>query len=408
MRLRPLLAALALAAAPALAQTPPASAASAPTIRAEVAPPLQAAQKALNEKHFEEALRQVQAAAAVPGLTPYETFAIQRFRALAADNLRDHAQALEAYTAVLGSEYLEANLRGPLAERAANAAYALKDYERTVSWSQRALDAGTDSTLLRLRMAQAQHFAGRHAAAAQALADLAARQQAAGEVPGEPQLRLGVAVAAKIDEAAYGRALEALLARHPRPEVWADRLSRLSRQPGFDDRLALDVLRLGHAAGAWTTPEPWVALAEGAQRAGFVAEAAQVVEAGFARGLLGQGAQAAEHQALRERLQRQARADLPPDAKAAGGRDAAYQFSTGWDLYTRGQAAEGIALMQQAVQRGLPKQADDARLRLAGALVASGRGDEARPLLTALAGGGATDGLADLARLWLLRAGAKG
>lgn len=406
MKLRFLALLLALASTSVLAQTAPApaAAASGPTLRAEITPAMLAAQKALGEKNYDEAMLHIKAAQAVPGRTPYEAYAIDRFRALAAAGQRDMAQALEAYEAVLASPFLEAELRGPLMEQAANAAYGLKDWPKAALWGRRALDNGVGSTGARLRLAQSLYFQGQFPDAAATLADLAARQRAAGERPAEPQLRLQAANFAKLgDDAGFARTLEEMLAQAPKPELWADRLSRLSSQPGFDDRLALDVLRLGQRAQAWTTAEPLVALADGAQRAGFVAEARQVVETGFERGLLGQGAKAAEHQALRQKLQKQLQADLAPDIKAAAGRDAAYQFNTGWDLYTRGQAADGIALMQQALQRGLNKQADDARLRLATALAGAGRADEARPLLTALRDGGARDGLADLARLWLLQ-----
>jgi hypothetical protein len=398
---RCLAAVLMLVGASALAQTQPAA-----SIRPEVAPALQAAQKAINEKNFEEAMRQVNSAAAVPGLTPYESYVAQRFRALAADSLRDMKLALDSYAAVLDSPFLEAELRGPFADRASNAAHALKDYDAAVRWGRRALEGGVNTTVARLRLAQALYFQNQHPAAAEVLTELAARQRAASEKPAESQLRLVASNAARMnDDAAYVRALDDLLALYPKPEVWADRISRLMRMSGFDDRLTLDALRLGHQVRAWTSPEPWMALAENAQRAGFVAEARQVLEAGFERGVLGQGAKAAEHKALRERIQKQFQADVAPDPKAAAGRDAAYQFNTGWDLASRGQATEGIALMQQGVQRGLPRQADDARLRLAGALVAAGRAEEARPLFAALRDGGAKDGLADLARLWLIQIG---
>lgn len=406
MKLHTLALLLAIAAAPALAQAPaaPAAAASGPSLRPEITPAMLAAQKALGEKKYDEAMEHLKAAQAVPGRTPYEAFAIDRFRALAAAGLRDVPQALQAYEAVLVSPFLEPELRGPLAEQAANAAYGLKDWAKATLWGRRAVEQGAGGTGVRLRLAQSHYFLGQHADAAAVLADLAARQRGAGEKPGEPQLRLQASNFAKLnDEAGYARTLEDLLQQFPKPELWADRLSRLTSQAGFDDRLSIDALRLGQRVQAWTTPEPLLALADAAQRAGFVAEAGQVIEAGFERGVLGQGAKAAEHQALRQKLRTQLQADLPPDAKGAAARDATYQFTTGWDLVSRGQAAEGIALMQQALQRGLPKQADDARLRLASALAAAGRVDEARPLLTALRDGGAKDGLADLARLWLLQ-----
>jgi hypothetical protein len=53
------------------AQTAPAAAASAPTLRPEIAPPMLAAQKALGEKKYDEAMQHLKAAQAVPNRTPY-------------------------------------------------------------------------------------------------------------------------------------------------------------------------------------------------------------------------------------------------------------------------------------------------------------------------------------------------
>lgn len=63
-----------LAVGAAQAQSPAAAlapAASAPSMRAETAPTLQAAQKALNDRNFVEALNQLRLADAVPGKTPF-------------------------------------------------------------------------------------------------------------------------------------------------------------------------------------------------------------------------------------------------------------------------------------------------------------------------------------------------
>jgi tetratricopeptide (TPR) repeat protein len=399
-----------LAMGAAQAQTPAPTAASAPSMRAETAPTLQAAQKALNERNFAEALNQLRLADAVPGKTPFELYLVERLRFLAATGARDLPLALKSVEAALAAEPFEPELRATLMDQAANTAYALKDYERAVRWGQQSLQAGIQTPIARLRLAQALYFQGRHPAAAQVLDELASRQRAAGEKPGEPQLRLQASNLQKMkDDAGYAQALEALIASYPKPELWADRLARLPNQPGFDQRLLIDTLRLGQRQRAWTDGEVLVELAELALQAGFVHEARSVLEAGFSQGLLGQGARAAAHQALRQRVQGQATADAAapvPDAKALAARDAAFGFATGWNLYTAGRSADGLALMQQAVQRGLPKNPDDGRLRLALALAASGQAEPARALLIAVRDAGHRDGLSDLARLALLSVGA--
>ncbi|MBT9490328.1 MAG: hypothetical protein IV093_22715 [Rubrivivax sp.] len=409
MKLLSLVIVLAVGGAAGAAQAQAAASAPAPagpSMRPETAPTLQATQKALTERNYAEALNQLRLADAVPGKTPFELYLVERLRFLAATGARDLPLALKSVEAALAAEPFEPELRATLMDQAANTAYALKDYERAVRWGQQSLQAGITTPIARLRLAQALYLQGQHPAAAQVLDDLASRQRAAGEAPGEPQLRLQASNLLKMkDEAGYARVLEALLASHPKPQIWADRLARLQGQAGFDARLVIDTLRMGQRQGAWTDGEALVELAELAVQAGFVHEARSVLEAGYSAGLLGQGARAAAHQALRQRVQAQATADLAapvPDAQALAARDANFGFATGWNLYTAGRTAEGLALMQQAVQRGLPKYPDDGRLRLAMALAASGQGTLARPLLVAVRDAGHRDGLSDLARLALL------
>lgn len=377
------------------------------TLRPEIAPPLLAAQKALGDKQFEEALNQLRAADAVVGRTAYETYLIERLRFVAAAGRRDGPLALQSIEAALATEQAEPELRATLMDQASNAAYGLKDYERTARWARRAIEAGATGHVTRLRLAQALYFQGQHPAAAQALDELATRQRAAGEQPGEPQLRLQASNLQKMnDDAGYSRALEDLLHAYPKPAVWADRLARLSRQGGFDDRLMLDLMRLGQRAQAWDTAESQTELIERALQAGFVHEARAYLDAAYAKGLLGQGPDAARHQALRQRVQVRGDADLaagPPDVKALSTREPAFVFATGWDQFTAGRQVEGLALMQQAVQRGLARHPDDARLRLAGALAESGQLEPARSLLVAVRDAGHRDGLSDLARLGLLQ-----
>jgi hypothetical protein len=398
---------LGTAAAQAPGQTPAAASAPAPTIRPEIAPPLQAAQMALGDKQFEQALQHLQQAEAVAGRTAYETYLVERMRFLAHAGLRDAAGTLKALEAALETGQAEPELKPTLMDQASNAAYALKDYEKTVLWGRRAIEAGAADDVTRLRLGQALYLQGQHPAAAQVLEELAARQRAAGRPAGEPQLRLQASNLLKLDDpAGYARVLEDLLRVTPKPEIWADRLARLMRQPGFDEALTIEIFRLSRRVGAFATAAADIEYAELALRAGYPAEAVAALDAGVAAGRVAQGADAAAHKAVRERAQRQAaddRSARAPDAVALLARDPALAFNAGWAQFTTGQREAGVALMRQAVERRPP--ADRARLRLASALAAIGDAAQARTVLMALRDAGAADGTADLARLSLIALG---
>jgi hypothetical protein len=404
--MRPTLLSLAIAlgacllpAAASAQQNPPA----APTIRPEIAPPLQAAQKALNDKQFEQALQHLAQAEAVPDRTPHETYLLERMRFLASAGLRDVPATLKALEAALATGQAEPELRATLMDQASNAAYALKDYEKTVLWARRALEAGATGDNTRLRLAQALYLQARHPQAAQALDELGARQRSEGRKPGEPQLRLQASNLLKMgDEAGYARVLEDLLAVAPKPEIWADRLARLSKQPGFDDALTADLFRLSRRVGAFATAEADLEYAERVLDQGYPAEAQRVLEAGQSAGRL--GAAAPVPPALRERVDKALAADraaAPPVADELLARDPRLAFDAGWALYTDGRAEPGLALMRQAVARGFP-QAQRARLRLAQALAAQGDAAGARAELVAARDAGGQGGASDLARLALI------
>jgi hypothetical protein len=391
----------------ATAQTPAATPPPAPTIRPEIAPPLQAAQKALGDKQFELALQHLQQAEAVAGRTAYETYLVERMRFLASAGLRDVAGSLKALEAALETGQAEAELEATLMDQASNAAYALKDYERAVRWARRAIDAGAADDVTRLRLGQALYLQGQHPAAAQVLEELSARQRAAGRAAGEPQLRLQASNLLKLDDpAGYAKVLEDLLRVAPKPEIWADRLARLMRQPGFDAALTIEIFRLSRRVGAFATAAADIEYAELALRAGYPAEAVAALDAGVAAGRVAQGTDAAAHKSVLERAQRQAaddRSARAPDAVALLARDPALAFNAGWAQFTTGQRDAGVALMRQAVERRPP--GDRARLRLASALAAVGDAAQANAVLVALRDAGAGDGTADLARLSLIALG---
>lgn len=405
---------LAWAGAAALAQTapaapPPAAPAVEPSLRPEVAVALQAAQQAIADKRFDDAQLALQQAEAVAGVGAYESYLIGRLRIVVRAGLRDAAGLLRAVEATLATGLADPALRLELMNQAANAAYGMKDYAATVRWSRDYRAAGGDDVNALLRLAQSHYLLGQHGDAAAVLDAVAQRQQQGGTAPTEAQLRLQAGNAAKLgDDAAYGRVLEQLAASHPTPAYWAELLTRLARRPGFDARLRTDLLRLGLARQAWTDGAVHAELAERALAAGYPAEAVRALEAAQAAGLMGEGSVAAERQALLQRARAQAQADRA-DASATGagasdaGRSARALFASGYAAFTAGRTADGLALMEQGLHQGLPQRGDDARLQLGAAHAMAGDLARARQWLAPIAGQGHTDGLSDLARLWLLQ-----
>jgi hypothetical protein len=137
-----------------------------------------------------------------------------------------------------------------------------------------------------------------------------------------------------------------------------------------------------------------------------------VVEEGFAAGVLGAGADAGEHQKLREAVRRRAEADIADraaaEAAARRSADGTALADLGWSIVAglprsgapADQAERGLALIEQGIAKGALRRPAEARLHLGIAQIAAARNDAARQTLSALTTAAAGDPLADAVRLW--------
>ena len=90
----------------------------------------------------------------------------------------------------------------------------------------------------------------------------------------------------------------------------------MTKQPGFSERLWLDVYRLRFAANLMRNADEYVEMAQLALQAGYPAEALTVIDRGLSLSLLGNGKDAANHTALRERASKAAEKDSADLARA--------------------------------------------------------------------------------------------
>ncbi|ODV10460.1 MAG: hypothetical protein ABT20_08060 [Rubrivivax sp. SCN 70-15] len=240
--------------------------------------------------------------------------------------------------------------------------------------------------------------------AVQAQKDLTAAGFDADRVPTEESLRRQAASQARQgDDKGYLHTLEQLLRYHPSAAYWRERIQRLQRESGFDPLLLVDSYRLLFAVGAMEDAPEYTSLAELALQANLPGEALQVLDAGFAAGILGTGPDAATHDALRKRVARLAADDAKQLAHAPDpGPDASadLRVATGLALATEGQTERGIALVEQGLAQGLVTQPAMLRLRLAWISAQAGRTDAARAILQSLQD--RDDSLGEIARLWLI------
>ena len=380
-----------------------ASAASAPTLRAEVGKPLQAAQDAIRAGNNKDALARLAEAEALPGLTPYELYIIQRLKGPAAFGVGDLALAASQFEAALASPLMPTADRKAITETTVKLLLQLKDYPRAERLMTGFLAAGGSSPELARLYPQVLAVLGDHAGVLRALAPELAADAAAKRSTPEATLRmLAASQNALKDMPAYTVTLEKLAGGTGKADYWTELIQRTVRRDGFaEERLRLDVYRLRRAIGLPLDAGELGDMANMAQQAGLPAEAQALLDEGFASGLLGKDANAAADKKLREastKAATQDRASLADaEASAAKAKDGNVAQGLALALSATGAHERAVALAATAQTRGSLRRPDDALLHQGLVQWRAGKVDDARRTFAAVRGG---DGTADLARLW--------
>jgi tetratricopeptide (TPR) repeat protein len=329
---------------------------------------------------------------------------IERGRGAVALSLKDWDGAIRALDAAVAANQLAPADQLQLVELLAKLNYQQKQYPAAANWTRRYKQlGGSDAAVFEL-LPQALYLTNDFAAAAAELEPVVAADEAAGRPVPEATLRLLAScyIQAK-DDAGYVRALERMALAYPKPEYWTELTARATKQPGFSERLWLDVYRLRFAAGLLKQADEFADMAGMALQAGYPAEAMRVIDKGYALGLLGNGKEAAAHAQLRERTEKAAEKDSTDmagserSAKAAREGDALVNL--GFAYVAAGNVARGLPLMEAGIAKGNLRRIDDARLHHGIALWMAGKRDEAARAFGEVKG---ADGSAALARVWSL------
>jgi hypothetical protein len=372
------------------------------SVRPDVGRPLQAAQEMIRAGKYKQALDKVREAEAVGARNANETYMIERMRLAAASGAGDVETAARSFEAVQGRVGGADKLK--MIESLAGGYYRARDYPKAMQWGQRYFREGGTSGSIRTLLIQSQYLAGDFAGAARELRTEIEQAEKSGSAPGEDRLKLLVNATLKMNDTnGYVWALERLVTYYPKKEYWVDLLARLQRKPNFSDRLALDTYRLSLATGSMSAANDYMEMTQLALQAGFPSEAKQIVDKGFAAGVLGTGKEAERHKRLADLVAKKIEEDkkaLPENlAEAEAAKDGTALVNTGMNLVFAGDKAKGLALMQKGIAKGNLKRADDAKLHLAIAQLNAGDNAKAGATLREVKG---NDGTADLARLWSL------
>jgi len=369
-------------------------------LRPEVGKPLQQAADYLKAGRAKEALAKVREADAVANKTPAEQLTVDRMRGAAAARAGEPQTAIKSFESAMASGKLSPAEQAQTAEQLAHLYSQVKDWNKARELAQKAKQLGGNAAELDKLLAYVNSQSGDFAAIARDAQAAIEAAEKAGRRPDEADLlRLSDALRRSGNNAGQSAVLEKLVSNYPKQEYWAIVLGRIQSKPGFSGRLTFDVMRLKRETKTLETAEDYVEMTQLALQNGQAAEAKAVIDEGFARGIVGKGAEA-ERQKRLQALAAQKATDAPRDlaqaaAEAAG--DANALVRIGMAYTGLGQHDKGIALIQQGIAKGGHKHVDDARLHLGIAYLRAGNRAKANEAFRSVKG---TDGAADLARLW--------
>lgn len=383
------------AAAPMVGMTSVAYAAD--TVRAEIGKPLQEAQKLAASGKNKEALAKLREADAVGGKTENEKYLIERTRASAAMAAGDNDTAARAFEAVINSGKLSASESAKFSEALAGIYYRAKDYNKAITWFQRVLKDNPGDTSAREYLTQIYYSSGKYAEAAKELQNAKSLSESQLGMLANIQLKQN-------DKAGYVQTLEKLAGNYPKTSYWADLLQRVVAKPGFSSSLNLDILRLKLALGLLNKPNDFMEMGQLSLQTGNPAEALKIIDEGYKKGALGQGADADRHKRLKDLALKNeaefAAKQAATQADAEKNKDADALFNLGFALVSAGKADQGLKLMEQAMKMGTAKRPEEMKLHYGIGQINAGKKAAGLATLKTVKG---TNGEADVARYFVLQ-----
>lgn len=357
-----------------------------------------------NPPDYAGALAKVKEAEALPKVTPYDSFKMKDMEYQFEAVTGDYAGAAAAAEAAYQSNQWQPEDKPRLLKALVELFHQIKDDTKAQTYADQYLkEVGPDFEIQAISV-DISRLKGDFAKAVTGAQDLISKAKASNTPIKEAwwQLLLLSASGAKNDDA-LKTALYGMAEDYPSKDVWHDLAGHLYNTPGRSNSYALACLRLMNAAGAISTSEEMLSLAQLALTVGLPGEAKQTIKAGEASGIL-----PGKEKALLATLKKQVDTDAKgepgsldaADATAAASKSGSSDISVGEEFAAYGMYDKAAT----AVNRGLGKSSslkipDEARISLGRVYFLAGKYDDAKTAFESVK----TDAHSmDLAKAWLI------
>jgi tetratricopeptide (TPR) repeat protein len=320
----------------------------------QIAKPMDAAQKAISARKWQEVLAKVREAEATTGYirSAYDQFWMNEFKGFAYLSLRQEADAARELEAGLNSPCMA---EGKKAERLKNLVgiYTnLRNYPKALEFGNRALKISRDPEVM-VAVAQAYYQSGNNKESVRVMNDLMNSLESRGAAPKEQQLLLVRSACDRAgDKACVARVWEKLVSYYPKPDYW-ENLTVSLRQIETTDLQELNVMRLAAHVKVLKKADEYKEMAQLALERNLSGEAQTVLEQGFANKVFVDDRQKSVNTRLLDAAKKQAAADkaaLAKNESAATTGDA--MVKVGAQYLGFGDNAKAAELIQKGITKG--------------------------------------------------------
>jgi hypothetical protein len=390
---------------PALADDAPAAPASdKPQVSIAAGKDLQAAQKALTARRYDEVLSDLDKVKANPKKNAYDEFLMNEFYFTAYAALKKYQDAEGPLEAAMASKYMPpGELKGRLAQ-AATMSFQMQNYDKTIDFGTRAIKDGSSVAQMQTIVAQSYYLKNDFKDTDKFVRALVDDQIKAGAMPTEEMLQLGLSSAVRRDDnAAQSHWFELLVVYHPKPEYWQNLLEGMFRAK-LSDKQLLQVYRLSADVGALKKGSDYAEMAQLALDQGSPGEAVTTLTKGFAANVFTDQADKNRNSHLLDSAKKQAATDQPtlPKTEADGATAPTGDklVGVGVGYYGYGDYAKASKDLEAGLAKGVSKDTTDVRLLLGISQLKAGDKDSAVKTFRSVKGDPTEERLAGL---WILR-----
>ena len=375
-----------------------------PQVSAAAGKDLQAAQKAMQARKWDDMLAELDKVKANPKKNEYDEHVMNELYLYVYASRKQFQEATGPLERVIASKYTPASEVKQRVVMAASMFEELKNYDKALEYGNRAIKDGYGTPAMQLVVAQSYYLKNNFKDANRFIRGVVDDQVKAGQTPTDEMLQLGLSSTVKLDDnAGASHWLELLVAYHPKPEYWQNLLDGMFRAK-LNDRQLLQVYRLAADVGAIKRGSDYAEMAQLSLDAGSPGEAVAVLSKGFTNNVFTEQADKNRNQHLLDSAKKEVATDQPTLAKseadAANAPNGDKLLGVGVGYFGYGDYAKASKNIAAGLAKGPTKDATDARLTLGIAQFKAGSKDEAVKTFRSVKG---DPTLERLAALWTLR-----